>query len=506
MTVAADTPAGTGLYHLAERARERGDRAAHGRLLKAVLDADPDHAAAWFNMGVRLNAEGRHVAACAAFHRVLEVCPDEPRTLVNLGWNEYLRTRYRAAAGLLKRAVTTDPSLVLGWVNLSLALSELGDHDAAIMAARSAVTVGPGDPQANMVLAFALMRVGAWKEAFAGYEWRFAYKLPEFLDYPTPRWDGSHVEHLFVPAEQGFGDTIQFARFLPLAAERVGRLTVAVQAELVSLLAPALAPIEVVPMPHPTTVGDAFCPLLSLPWSLGLERPDTVPPLAAHERSDTALSLTRRLPRIGVVWAGSSEHDNDRWRSMPVEALCDLTRGQMYSLQVGPKAADAEALRPLIRPLPAPRDFAETAAAMCAMDEIVTVDTSAAHLAGSLGVKTWLLLPAHGADPRWGVGDVTPWYPEMRIVRQTSPGDWRDAVRVVSQGGNMSVAFAKAMNEGHARWRRSVWPPGFHIHRGGVFGAMFVLRETGTPVYSSMTPLMLSHYDLAAEDWEPYHG
>lgn len=70
----------------------------------------------------------------------------------------------------------------------------------------------------------------------------------------------------------------------------------------------------------------------------------------------------------------------------------------------------------------------------------------------------------------------------------------------------MSVAFAKAMNEGHARWRRNVWPPGFHIHRGGVFGAIFVLRETGTPVYSSMTPLMLSHYDLAAEDWEPYHG
>ena len=419
------------IFNQSEKARLRGDFQSASRLLKATLSQDEAHAGAWFNLGVDFNSRGDHKAALACFSRVLETHPDEPRTRVNLGWNHYLMGEHEQACQHYDTALALDPTLGLAWMNRALASR---NAEKALAAALKAVELEPENPQFHLVLAFAYMRNDRWKEAFAEYEWRFQFKLPEFLEYPTPRWDGKSTGHLFIPAEQGFGDTIQFSRFVNLAAQKAERVTLAIQPELISLLEPSMRTnVEVVGLPYSADVGDCFCPLLSLPYALGLDNPELVLPTKVTTPEVNAVNLgSFREPRVGVVWAGSSEHDNDKHRSAPLEAMLGITVGQMFSFQMGEKGFAASRYWPMFRQVQLSAEFSLTAAAMKQMDVIVTVDTACAHLAGTLGIPTYLLLPYHGADSRWVEGENTPWYPSVTIYRQERAGDWAVPVGYVN--------------------------------------------------------------------------
>lgn len=241
--------------------------------------------------------------------------------------------------------------------------------------------------------------------------------------------------------EQGLGDAIQFARYIPAARRqaRAGHVRLRCQASLVPLLGGIDGVDEVVPREAPAQAFDAFAPILDLPPILGTEtaRGDGCTPYLAASR--VSLPATQR-PRVGLVWAGGDLHAHQCSRSLSLEALArafDLADVELYALQVGPARAEIAAAGFAGRITDLGKDFtdfADTARAVAAMDLVVGVDTAVVHLAGALARPVWTLL-AFVPDWRWGmIGNETPWYPTMRLFRQTSRGDW--------QGGLAALADA----------------------------------------------------------------
>jgi len=434
--------AAVNLFHQSEAARKRGDKGVAKKLIQAALAVDDTLPGAWYNLGSDLHNEGNRVAAIAALRRCEELAGDEPYSLTNLGWNLQLEGRFAEALAVLDRAIATGPSLPLGWSNRSLTHNSLHNAQQSIADAREAVRLAPDDAQHHMALAFALMMDGQWAEGLKEYEWRFQYKMPEFLSYPMPRWNGEYVETLFVPAEQGLGDTLQFIRFVSWAAQSVGKLILSVQEELFSLVESCGLfgdNVTVLQMPCAVPKADAFCPLMSLPVALKCED-GRVPMQHPNWFSDAfgkRNNAKRDRKKIGIIWAGSADQDNDHHRSATVEDFLGLYEAkgvQLYSFQVGDRAKECRKYAPLVIDLaPRIRDFTDTAALMCEMDAIVSVCTSTAHLAGSLGLKTHIVLPRHGQHFVWGhSGSETPWYPTARLHRQARIGDWASVISSVA--------------------------------------------------------------------------
>lgn len=438
-----DSPA-SNLFHQSSAARQRGDRKASMRLIQACIRTDPSLPGPWYNLASDLADRGDRIAAVAALRRVLETKPDEPYTLNNLGWNLQILGRYGEAFEALTRAAEVAPDLPLVWSNLSLTHASLRHRFEAIDCARKAVALAPDDSQHHMALAFALMLDGKWSEGMREYGWRFQYKSPEYLRYPMPLWDGEPVETLFIPAEQGFGDSIQFSRFIPFAVKRAKRVVVGVQETLADLFRATFPEVEVLAMPTPIPPADAFCPMLSLPVALAFNDVTLANTPPAPIAAVTPRPVDARK-RVAIVWAGSPEQENDHNRSSTVEDFLTLyeTPGlQLYSVQVGDRARDCRKYDPLIIDLSHRlRDFSDTAALLGTMDAVVTVCTAVAHLAGSIGVPTHVALPRHGPHFVWGypqpemttTGETTPWYPSMRLYRQDKPGDWRTVLKRIAR-------------------------------------------------------------------------
>ncbi len=238
-------------------------------------------------------------------------------------------------------------------------------------------------------------------------------------------------------AEQGFGDTLQFARYLPLLTRRGAHVVLQAAAPLIPLLQgiPGILVVERGRLPsHDVWVDQMSLPRLfrtvaeTIPATSGYLTPNSV----LADARDTALPFGLR---IGIAWAGNPAHHNDRRRSMPVSALAPIVGAgacMLVSLQVGPQAPDISkvfGIKDLSHQL---TDFAETAALIAGLDLVITVDTAVAHLAGALGIPTWLML-AHAPDWRWMLNrDDSPWYSSMRLFRQEQPGDWAGVVERVA--------------------------------------------------------------------------
>jgi hypothetical protein len=253
------------------------------------------------------------------------------------------------------------------------------------------------------------------------------------LQWSSRAWTGiddRECATLLVYLERGFGDSIQMLRFLPALADPARRVLVAVRPSLITFVQCNLgASVPVIPRePCPTTGFDRFVFSMSLP-AMSSSLPTFVPSRTVRRR----LPLAGRPGRAvaGVCWAGNPRHLDNASRSMPLAALAPvLERGDIawFSLQVGDRAADASAYSYLAQPEPSLTDFADTGDFLLHLDCVVTVDTAVAHLAGSLGVPTFLLIAAAG-DWRWGLLDRTPWYPSIRIIRQVRQGDWQSVVQ-----------------------------------------------------------------------------
>ena len=342
--------------------------------------------------------------------------------------------------------VQKDPMDAEAYGNRGIAYAVVGQPGEALKDFNKAIALRPGFAEAHYNRALHLLQRGdfarGWQEF--GWRWRAPGVAPRH-GFTQPRWKGEDLRGrtLLIHAEQGLGDTLQFIRFVPQVAARGGTVRVACPRELVPLLGPALAGIQVLDEGAALPPFDLQCPLMDLPGALrttGETLPTATPYLFAQE--DAVASWRARFAgvglKVGLVWRGGFRYALDAMRSLSLEALAPLAEVEgvrLVSLQK--ELLPAEAETPLLARSDAAgpdlTDFAATAAAVAALDLVISVDTAVAHLAGALGRPTWLLLP-HPSDWRWGLeASSTVWYPSLRLFRQDEPGDWAGVVHRVTR-------------------------------------------------------------------------
>jgi Flp pilus assembly protein TadD len=356
---------------------------------------------------------------------------------------------FREAIHCFRAAVTLDPGPAMGWSNLGMMLKIEGQFDDAITAHDGAVQRAPDDVRLRVNRAVALLHAGRWAEAWNDYEWRLrlAGSLAMPQDRLLPTLDpGSRLDGKTVLAvhEDGFGDTLQFMRYLPLLAARGARVFVAVPGPLIRVLgwlpglAGVLGPDDPVP-PH-----DFCCPMFSLPRVFETT-PTSVPPAPyLSAEPDLVSTWSGGIPsdglRVGLVWAGQARpwladfETLDRRRSTDLATLApfgSVPATRFISLQTGPAASQAASPphgMTIIDPMTAVRDFADTAAIISSLDVVISVDTSVVHLAGAMGKRVFLL-DRYDNCWRWLSRRAdSPWYSNLTIFRQAEPGDWSEPV------------------------------------------------------------------------------
>lgn len=301
----------------------------------------------------------------------------------------------------------------------------------ALRRARELLAAHPNNTEAHLALGFIHLLQGLWLEGWREREWR--WQQPEFqllIPGGISIWDGTAQPEarLWIRCEQGYGDFLQFCRLLPDAAARVGSVVVTVPASLQRLAQASFPEIEF-QLETDSPTADIWVSLMSLPDRLQWTPPNTAPPPYLRTEPNAPIHSGRRegpIHRIGWVSAGNPEHYNDHNRSLTPESFRDFQLpANIRAFRVQPDARSSQASPfPLFDPDIDLTDFTATAQWLEALDLVITVDTSVAHLAGGLGVPVWILLP-YAPDWRWGTnGETTNWYGAARLIRQTKPNDW----------------------------------------------------------------------------------
>jgi hypothetical protein len=367
--------------------------------------------------------------------------------LSNLGNALRWLGRTKQAEQAHRRAVKVDPDYVQAFYNLGLVLYDQGRLDEAVALFDQVLEKRPDMQEVRWDRALAYLMAGDLRRGFREYEHRF--QLPDLEErvFRQPRWEGESFQDktLLLFAEQGYGDTIQFARFVPQVKALGGRVVLECQPELAGLMRSAGAD-EVVAKGDALPEFDLQAPLLSAPYLLGTDwdtLPADCPYLSPPEVPESERLAPPRPPgtklMAGICWAGKPSQKNDRNRTMglaPLARLAAVPGVRLVSLQKGPRAKDLDELgmRPLVLdPTNRLRDFSDTARLMQQLDVVVTVCTSVAHLAGALGVRTWVLLSGV-ADWRWlKEREDSPWYPTARLFRQQRLGEWGPPVNAAAR-------------------------------------------------------------------------
>ena len=436
-------------FHLGNALLALGRHAEALDSYRKALALAPQFADAHNNAGAALIALGRNAEAIDSFRLAIAINPAHLDAHSNLGSALNDANRPDEAMAMCRKALAIDARCAEAHANLGVALGSLGRYAEATASLQRALEINPGYPEAHWNLGVVLLTLGDYARGWQEWEWRWRSRsLPLKPEPPRPRWHGSEDlagKTLLLHAEQGFGDTLQFARFAPLAARGGARVVLQAQAALKPLLAGLPGVSAVIADDEPLPACDFQCPLLSLPLALGTTL-DNLPAVAPYLAADAeALARWRqrlgepRGLRVGLVWSGRRDHKINPVRSIAPERLLPLlsVEGMTFvSLQKDVSAGDVELLRahPEILDLGSSlRDFSDTAALLALLDLVISVDTSVAHLAGALGRPLWLLL-AYAADWRWLTGrEDCPWYPTARLYRQPQPGDWDRAVERVRQ-------------------------------------------------------------------------
>jgi tetratricopeptide (TPR) repeat protein len=387
--------------------------------------------AAYGNLGNTLLELNRPEEALAAYETAIALNPRVPASHSNLGRALLALNRDEDAIAAYQAALAIDPQMAGVHSNLGRALVALNWHEEAVLRFSRARELDPEDPQYPLNLALARLALGEYAAGWPDYEarWR-SPRYPSPRSDPQPRWDGGAEiagKTVFLYFEQGLGDTIQFARYVPLLAERGARVILEAPKGLLRLFRSLEGVAELLAPGDTPPDFDFHAPLLSLPLAFQTTLhtiPGRVPYLNAP--------AIRTKASIGLCWAGNPGNSNDQNRSVPLRELIPLLEVpgvRFLSLQKVLRDGDEALLREYNNvDIDSDRkgaDFADTAALIAGLDLVITVDTSVAHLAGALGKPVWVLLPfsAHWAWLR--EREDSPWYPTATLLRQSRPGDWR---------------------------------------------------------------------------------
>jgi tetratricopeptide (TPR) repeat protein len=423
-----------------ETARERWAEAIEWYQKSIALD--PGSSRAIGRLATAMQGNGQIDAAIANYRRAIEMNPEVAETHFNLGTALEEQGHIEQAVAEYQLTLKYQSDYTAAHVNLGAYYQDLDEQQKALEHYDQALARRPDSAEAHYNRAMILLRGGDFTRGWPEYEWR--YKLPKFPLQVREEtfWDGSHMGdgYLLVHAEQGMGDTLQFIRYIPLIKDRCRNLMVRVHTPLVPLL--RQSGFDVIPHEASPDRVDMQVPMLSLPGMLGTNHgniPANIPYLVAGpeavERWRQRLESLQGF-RVGICWQGSRENKSDHARSIPLamfKPLAEVPGVQLVSLQKRDGLDQLAALEEPMRIHELGDDFDEgggafmdTVGVMKNLDLVITADTSIAHLAGALGANTWVALNVR-SDWRWMLQrEDSPWYPTMRLFRQTKFGHWPD--------------------------------------------------------------------------------
>lgn len=454
---------------------QQGQFAAGAALLQQSLASNAKQPEVSYNLGYALQQLGRLEEALVAYTQAVSLMPDDLDAVMSRGRVRASLGQFEGAAADFAKATRLVPQSPDAWNNLGNVLLDLARESDAVaaydkalalrsnfaqvlfnkgkalgaleryaeaaVAYESALALNPQYEEAKWHLSWVKLVLGDFAQGWPLFEARWTVpQLGNQRRYPQlPQWLGKEPiagKSILLYAEQGLGDTLQFCRYVPVLQALGAKVSLAVQAPLVSLLAGQWPDVPVAESFADVSGFDLATPLMSLPLALGTTL-ETVPAAVPYlQVRDEAAAATCGRPRVGLVWSGSAGHKNDKNRSMALSVLAPLFALPVDWVCLQPEVRESDRAWLIAHPdvvleQPVLTDFAETARVIAALDWVVTVDTAVAHLAGALGKAVWLLLPT-GPDYRWLLDRTdSPWYPTARLFRQFVRGDWAGVINVV---------------------------------------------------------------------------
>ncbi len=449
---------------------------------RKAVDLMPQDAGAWASLGLMLATADRSQEAIDALRKALEIDPEQTAAARNLGLTLMKTGRPADAREVYRKLAAQLPNDadVLGWLGHASAAAD--DIDTAYAAYTRALQISPGNQNLELTLALVerdlglfpgsrarferllvsrpddpilrfaqaqnFLLQGDYVNGFREYEWRWQRPGMEMPRFDADPWQGEDLtgKAILLHDEQGLGDTIQFGRFAPLLRDKGAAVTLLVRPRLCRLMSGMAPDLPVIDRVPPGAGYDFHCPLMSVPYRLGLAQGDIPAPQSYLSVEEALVRHWRPLldersggkPAVGLNWQGDPSSQSERGRSLPFDALRGLLENRdihffLLQKQHGRDSLESLANAPNVTDLGDSLDlgddaFVDTAAVMRCLDVVVTSDTGPAHLAGAIGAETWVLLKKV-PEWRWGTGGTTmPWYPSMRLFRQTVRGDWSGPV------------------------------------------------------------------------------
>lgn len=450
---------------------------------KKAISLNPDNAKAHNNLGTALKKQCKLEEAEKSYNQAIELCHDYAEAHNNRGNTlqslkrldesitsyrraitiklHYAEAHYNCGSALneqkrfdealiyMKRAIEIKPDYAEAYNILGATLAELGNLVEATANYSHAIELKPDYADAHLSKSFISLLKGDYKTGWQGYEWRLRKKGYTNRTFQQSKWDGSSLKGktILVHSEQGMGDSIQFVRYLPMVQAQGGRVIFECVPELFHLLKHCTGMDKIIARSASGKISEQFdvhAHLLSLPRLFNTTL-DSIPSDVTYITADSKLTERWRLRlnddhkyKAGIVWAGNPNHAKDKSRSCSLSdfaTLAGIPEVSFYSLQKGPTSIEADTWpeRNMINLDNELKDFADTAAVIANLDIVISVDTSVVHLAGALGKTVWTLLP-FVPDWRWQLErDDSPWYPSMRLFRQTKMYDWNGVFEQVKE-------------------------------------------------------------------------
>ncbi len=430
------------------------------RCFQRSLELNPNYPLALYNIANLLKAEGRVKEAVSLYNEALKIDPNLFQAYFNIGNILIESFDYEEAQKYLQRAISIEPDFVKALSNLGVCYFHLGNISEAINCHERAIKKDPNFADAHFNLALSLLMDGNYIKGWDEYRWRWKSSQFKPVNYKKPLWDGSDIsgKRLLVFSEQGYGDTIQFVRYLKLILSKGINLLFQCPPALKDLIYSSFVQnnICIIDNNPSSTEYDLCCPLMELPFFFNttLETiPLNIPYLtpdnrlihkyscllnkASSERSDTFL-------KVGIAWRGSRANHRGQYRSMSLRDIAPLLMNKdvlfvslmkEYAIELeGLEIAMLDMSKELI-------DFHETAALIANLDLVITIDTAVAHLAGAMGKPVWLMLH-HTSDWRWMLHRTdSPWYPTMKIFRQNTKDNWDNVIEDITKELSLLAAI-----------------------------------------------------------------
>jgi Tfp pilus assembly protein PilF len=408
-------------------------------LLGEALALDPRNSDLWNARGVMFAAMDQHANALRCYREAITRDPNGAGIWTNLGNALTHLKQLKSAIACHRRAIALSSQTgALLHHNLGTSLAQAGHHGEAVMAFTRALEIKPDYHVARWDRALSYLTLGNYRQGWADYETRLITGQVPTRELPGTKWTGEPYsgKRLLLTVEQGLGDTIWAARYLPRVKALGGELIVECQRELIPLIQTMNIVDRLIPRDDPLPPVDLHCHLCSLPglfthdFSTIPSAPHFSPPKDRLAKFQSLFAQAERRLKVGIVWSGSVTFKKNHERAQRLVRFMqafNMPGVQLYSLQKGPPEqalATFPAAAQIINLAPMLEDFADTAAAVVQLDLIIMTDSAVAHLAGAMGKPVWMLL-GHVAHWLWLMERTDcPWYPSIRLFRPRAPGDW----------------------------------------------------------------------------------